>query len=201
MGITGTYTRPSVANGTQDQCNPNSFPVIFQTGHSFTPVAESDVPGNGTCSPDFIDTIQPLLEEPNLRLQTSCTLGGLQAQKGKVNMARLGAVSLDCELSIIVYGPEELLNNVGEFFQDLDMYLQDPKDCCWDVKYCNPHRLSSSDINSCPMTSSLGVKDADLDQTLFQIIPGESDVLEVLDAVQDMPEAPQPKLIIPPLKQ
>jgi hypothetical protein len=104
-------------------------------------------------------------------------------------------------VSIILYGPHGLTENVGEFFQDVDMYLQDPQGCDWDVTYCNPHRLSSLDMDSCPMTSELSRPGTELDPSLFQTIPSESDVLEVLDAHQDPPEAPQPELIRSSLKR
>lgn len=93
------------------------------------------------------------------------------------------------------------MDNVGEFFQEVEMYLQDPNGCDWDVRYCNPHRLSSLNINDCPMTSELGRPETELDHIMFQSIPGESDVLDVLDAHLDLPEAPQPALIRSLLKK
>jgi hypothetical protein len=104
-------------------------------------------------------------------------------------------------VSIILYGPQGLIENVGEFFQDVDMYLQDPQGCDWDVTYCNPHRLSSLNMNDFPMTFELSRPGTELDQSLFQTIPSESDVLDVLDAHQDLPEAPQPEPIRSLLKR
>ncbi len=47
------------------------------------------------------------------------------------------------------------------------------------------------------MTSELGRPGAKLHPAQFQNIPGESDILEILDDVQqDLPEASQPKLIL-----
>lgn len=175
--------------------------VTIESSHKFIPANISDASGCGKFSSDYIDIVQALLDEPSLRLQASCTVGSLQPQKATAKPVQLGPISHPCELSIIIYGPKELLDDVGEFFQDLEMYLQDPKDCEWDVKYCNPHRLSSLNINDCPMTSSLCGPGARLDQTLFQMIPGESDVLDVLDGSQDLPEADQPHLILPFLKK
>ncbi|KAG7294426.1 hypothetical protein NEMBOFW57_004497 [Staphylotrichum longicolle] len=45
------------------------------------------------------------------------------------------------------------------------------------------------------MTSELGRPGTELDHIMFQSIPGESDVLDILDAHLDLPEAPQPALI------
>lgn len=114
---------------------------------------------------------------------------------------RFGPVSLPCELSIVIYGLQGLVNNVGDFFQEVDMYLQDPIGCDLDVRYCNPHRLSSLNMNDCPMTSELGRPGVEPHQILFPNIPDEPDVLDVFDAYQDLPEAPQPALIRSLLKR
>jgi hypothetical protein len=51
------------------------------------------------------------------------------------------------------------------------------------------------------MTSDLSRPSTEVDQTLFQQIAGESDILEVFDVQQDLPEATQPELILPSLKK
>ncbi len=51
------------------------------------------------------------------------------------------------------------------------------------------------------MTSDLGRPGMENHETLFQSIPGESDVFEVLDVHQDLPEASQPTLILSSLKK
>jgi hypothetical protein len=175
--------------------------VTIHSSHGFGPADTSNVSGSGKFAADFIDVVQALLDESSLRLQARCTVCGPQPQKAQARAARFGPVSLPCEVSIILYGPHGLTENVGEFFQDVDMYLQDPQGCDWDVTYCNPHRLSSLDMDSCPMTSELSKPGRELDQCLFQAVPSESDVLEVLDAHQDLPETPQPELIRSLLKR
>lgn len=169
--------------------------MTIHSSQDFTPVNPHLVSGCGKFSSDFIDVVHALLDESSLRLQARCTVGGTQPLKAAARSARFGPVSLPCEVSIIIYGPQALMDNVGEFFQEVEMYLQDPNGCDWDVRYCNPHRLSSLNINDCPMTSELGRPGTELDQIMFQSIPGESDVLDVLDAHRDLPEAPQPALI------
>lgn len=85
-----------------------------------------------------------------------------------------------------------LSEELGTFFQDYDIYLQDPLDCDLDVRYCNPHRLSSVDLASCPMTSNLNsVKDV-LEAFDLQAAPRHSELLAILDAHEDLPEASQP---------
>ena len=199
VGFVATFTGLPAANSPHNASN--SFSVAIQSSHTFAPTNVVHISGCGRFSSDYIDIVQALLDESSLRLQASCTVGGPLSLKEREKATRFGPMSLPCEVSIIVYGPTHLMNNVGEFFQELDMYLQDPKHCDWDVRYCNPHRLSSLDIGSCPMTSDLGRQSPELDQALFQVIASESDVFDILDAHQNIPEAPQPMLILPTLKK
>jgi SWI/SNF-related matrix-associated actin-dependent regulator of chromatin subfamily A3 len=53
----------------------------------------------------------------------------------------LGLVSF----SVVLYGPETIAEDVGQFCQDCDVYLQDPHDCNRNVVYSNPHSLSPLD--------------------------------------------------------
>jgi len=193
MGFHGTYTRLP-GSGSMHQ-ESDAFAVTIHSSHEFTPVNSHLVSGRGKFSPDFIDVIQALLDVSDLRVQARCTVRGTQPLKAAARSARFGPVSLPCEVSIIIYGPRALMGNVGEFFQEVNMYLQDPDGCDSDVRYCNPHRLSSLNINDCPMTSELGRPGTELNQAMFQNIPGESDVLDVFNAHQDLPEAPQPAVI------
>lgn len=56
-------------------------------------------------------------------------------------------------LDAIVYGPFNLFEDVGDFAQHCDLYLQDPVGCACNVPYLNPHRLSNS--GAPPMTFDL----------------------------------------------
>ncbi len=202
-GFHGTYTTVPVdiCSGNREE-EPDSFAVTILSRHEFAPPLESPVSGCGKFHPDFFDIIQALLVETDLTLQTSCTVNRPQPQGLQLaKPARLGPVSFRCEVSITLCGPAGRIDEVGEFFQSLDMYLQDPKNCIWDVKYCNPHRLSSLNLSDCPMTSELGCPSTEVDQAHFQQIASESDILGVFDVQQDLPEAPQPELIVPLLKR
>ncbi|KAK4142686.1 ATP-dependent DNA helicase [Dichotomopilus funicola] len=191
VGFSGTYT----ADGNSMHEESDSFAVIIHSQREFTPANPQPVSGRGEFSSDSLAVVEALLNESSLRLQASCAVGGPLPLKAPARSRRFGPVSLACKVSIILYGPQDLMDSVGEFFQDVDIYLQDPIGCDMDVRYCNPHRLLSLDINDCPMTSELNRLGSELDSALFQNIPGESDVLDVLDAHQDLPEAPQPALI------
>jgi SWI/SNF-related matrix-associated actin-dependent regulator of chromatin subfamily A3 len=44
-----------------------------------------------------------------------------------------------------LYGPMEIFDDVGDFLQDNDQYLQDPKGCGRNVQYRNPHMMAGLD--------------------------------------------------------
>jgi hypothetical protein len=96
---------------------------------------------------------------------------------------------------MIIYGPLSLTEEIGEFFQSYDIYLQDPYHCDWDVRYCNPHRLSSADLMSLPMTSEINSTMTVLGTTTSEILPERSELLAILNTSEELPEAPQPEAI------
>ena len=115
----------------------------------------------------------------------------VESEKG----ARRFRCSLPCSLLIIVYGPSSLSDDLGEFFQSYDIYLQDPRGCELDVRYCNPHRLSSMDLPSCPLTSELTLQGTSLAAFNLEEAPQHPDLLAILNSQEDLPEAPQPDAI------
>jgi len=109
-------------------------------------------------------------------------------------MHHLEQTPVACSLFFIIYGPVELAEDVGNFFQTYRIYLQDPRGCIYDTKYINPHRLSSMDHTSCPMTSSLEVSDP-LAGCAVQDVAQRPDLLEMLDSSKELAEAPQPDAV------
>lgn len=163
-------------------------------------IANTPSHGRGKFDSEYVEIVRALLNEGELRIQAMCSLRDHHLEK-LAKKQRYGLISVPCTVSVIIYGPERLINEVGEFFQDVEMYLQDPKGCDMNTKYCNPHRLSSLHINDCPMTFELNRPGADNDLGFFQMLKEESDMLDIFDAHQNLPEAPQPDLIIPSLKR
>jgi hypothetical protein len=152
----------------------------------------------GKFAAEFVDMIQELMNEQDLRLQLICTTeSGHQSTK----RSRYGSVSVPCSLSLILYGPPDLGEDVGNFFQELELYLQDPKGCDLNAKYFNPHRLSSMKLGECPMTFSLHLPSTHLDQTVFQKICSDTDISDIFNAQQNLAEAPQPDVIQSQLKR
>ncbi|OHW90951.1 alpha-mannosyltransferase [Colletotrichum incanum] len=104
-----------------------------------------------------------------------------------------------CNLNITVYGPAEDCEEIGNWFQEYNVYLQDPLMCHLDARYCNPHKLSSNDVGSCPMVSEIVLRVSE--QINFQDITEPIDMLDMLNSRCDLEEAKQPTVITAELKR
>jgi SWI/SNF-related matrix-associated actin-dependent regulator of chromatin subfamily A3 len=75
-------------------------------------------------------------------------------------LAGKGAVLSDRRLSVILYGSNNMATHVGEWLDDMKMYLQIPGGCDRDVPYMNPHCLASyqeSTVYTSELPSDLSV--------------------------------------------
>jgi SWI/SNF-related matrix-associated actin-dependent regulator of chromatin subfamily A3 len=139
--------------------------------------------------------IQGLLDEQALNLFVSCTLhDDTPARRG----TRV-PLQVPCTLDVTVYGPLDIFEEIGTWFQEYEVYLQDPLTCHLDVKYCNPQRLSSGDIDTCPMVSQVVSQTNKLPQ--LQDVPERPDLLGVLSGHSDLEETTQPGVIRAELKR
>jgi hypothetical protein len=139
--------------------------------------------------------IQGLLDDTTLTLYGSCTYDSEPTDPRSV---RIGVQS-SCTLELTIYGPFELFEQIGAWFEDYDIYLQDPRVCHWDVKYCNPHRLSSNDFTNCPLVSEVVSRRSGLIH--LQDVIERPDLLDLISGQDDLEEAPQPALIKATLKR
>lgn len=139
--------------------------------------------------------VQGLLDDKTLALFTSCTITDPRMTK----KGSKSSILLDSTLEITVYGPLELFEEIGSWFDEYGVYLQDPRECHLDVRYCNPQRLSSDDIASCP--SVLEAVDKTSRSISLQDIPERPELLDVLSSHVDIPETPQPSVILGNLKR
>ncbi|OCL01572.1 hypothetical protein AOQ84DRAFT_401724 [Glonium stellatum] len=94
-----------------------------------------------------------------------------------------------CSLSIIIYGSEDLFEDVGRFFQDWGLFLRDPRNCDRNVRYRNPHRLSARYSEECPMT--LDTNDS-LHTDQVDDLRSPEGLLEILNTEEELIEANQP---------
>ncbi|RYP56346.1 hypothetical protein DL769_009930 [Monosporascus sp. CRB-8-3] len=87
--------------------------------------------------------------------------------------------------SAILYGPENLSDDVGDFLDKCNYCLQDPFACERNVPYKNPHCLSHL-FDGCPMTFEL----QDLGNYSSELSMAES--LTALKTTEDLPELQPP---------
>jgi len=195
LGISGECQLPSRSN---QQPDSSSHPVRLDTASKFS--SRSDTQFTGIISnQQHTELMQALLDETSLTVQVTCNFrdGNLEPPK----IRRYLPCTRPCSLLFIIYGPVCLCDDVGSFFQDHDIYLQDPRGCELEVRYCNPHRLSSMDLASCPMTSKLELQEVTFGAFNLVEAPRQADLLDVLDSREDLREAPQPDAIQTTLKR
>jgi hypothetical protein len=136
--------------------------------------------------------IQGLREEESLELHVYCKFDS-QSLTRKLDR-KLSQVS--CLLSLTLYGNFELFDEIGSWFDEYEIYLQDPLICHRDVRYCNPQRLSSASLwswDSCLLVSqvvaqtSKGVRLEDMTE--------RPELLDILSSHAELEETPQPAVI------
>lgn len=102
-------------------------------------------------------------------------------------------------MEVTIYGPSDLFKEIGSWFEEYQVYLQDPQQCHLQVKYYNPHRLSSDDIMTCPLVSKVVAKGSRVLQLVA--MPQQDDLLDMLSSRGDLKEAQQPSVIKRELKK
>ncbi|KAK2060825.1 hypothetical protein LY76DRAFT_568195 [Colletotrichum caudatum] len=139
--------------------------------------------------------IQEMLDDDTLRLYVMCDAGEFPDTRGSVQKFQ----QLSCNLSITVYGPADDFDEMGNWLQAYNVYLQDPLMCHLNTRYCNPHKLSFNSVECCIMVSEIvshGSKHIDL-----QDITEPVDMLDMLNSRCDLEEAKQPVVITAELKR
>jgi len=194
LDISGECNLPP---GIRQHISSSSHPVRLDKASKFSSSSDTDL--SGSVSNQHTQLIQALLDEESLQLQVTCVIGDEKVENRK--MRRFVPCVVPCSLFIIIYGPAYLCEELGDFFQDYDIYLQDPQGCDLDVRYCNPHRLSSIDLTSCLMTSELGLQGTPLGAFNLEEAPQQPELLAILNSQGDLPEAPQPDAIQTPLER
>ncbi|KAI0871044.1 hypothetical protein GGS24DRAFT_510180 [Hypoxylon argillaceum] len=139
--------------------------------------------------------IYGLLQEDTLELFVSCST---YEKLTTLKQAR-GSRVLPCTLEVTIYGPIELLEEIGDWFQEQDIYLQDPRSCHLDVKYCNPHKLSTGNLEACPLLSEVTAMKTP--SVGMQMISSRPSFLDVLKSRDNLYEAHQPTAIRSTLKR
>ncbi|EWZ94181.1 hypothetical protein FOWG_04548 [Fusarium oxysporum f. sp. lycopersici MN25] len=171
---------------------PSSFVVYLDSASRFRTGTYKTV--KGRIQPDHCSVIESLLEEESLNLHIICLLDQHHVSKKKRRLYPI----LPCSLNITVYGPFGLFEDIGNWFQDYDIFLQDPDICHMETKYCNPQRMSFNDFSLCPMVSEVISKSFIMTP---KELPEPSDFMDILSSHVDLEETPQPSAIRAVLKR
>ncbi|EHK42608.1 hypothetical protein TRIATDRAFT_224421 [Trichoderma atroviride IMI 206040] len=180
-GISGRCERPN----SSEKLSP--FSVTLNSSENFSAVGDPRL--KGRIFSEHGQMVQGLLDESTLTLHVSCIPNDDISKKKSGQISAL----FPCDLEVTVYGDSDLFEQIGVWLQAYGVYLQDPRACHQDVKYCNPHRLSSDDFESCPLLSQ-AISHA-LKVSSFQGITEGPDLLDILSSNVELEETPQPASI------
>ena len=113
---------------------------------------------------------------------------------------RRNAEYLPCKLDIAIYAPFAMIQEFKEWSEENEVYLQDPKICLKDAKYCNPQRLSLHATE--PLMVSQVVSRAREHWVRLRDITEDDDFLDkYLGSGLDLEETDQPSAIKTQLKR
>ena len=144
----------------------------------------------GRLSDAAADVLDQLTRGIDIELQLYCRLDDpkpvLTASKASSRPPAACVV-----LFAIIYGPASAFDAVGDFTQDCCFYLQDPKNCDRNVRYLNPHKLSSEDEDI--------VMSIDTDIQTLETFVTAPDLLADLECGEDLIESETPSALKTPL--
>ncbi|KAF4465808.1 alpha-16-mannosyltransferase subunit [Fusarium albosuccineum] len=171
--------------------NVQNYPVRFRDNETFIGTTYSEF--RGRVASEFVYLITTLLGEPALELEANVSVSDeTSGSFSKNKSSRMAGYSIPCTLEIIIYGPIELFDDIGSFFEDHDLYLHDPTNCQRNVPYCNPHWFTLH--SSVPrFTSQLALEV--VQPVAVEDIDTRPDLLDILNSKDDLAEAEQPQAI------
>ena len=93
---------------------------------------------HGHISPEHSFLLSDILDS-GITLRASCHFEGNSCCRQEAPEKRR---LLHCRLDIAIYAPNSILQEIKEWSEHNEVYLQDPAFCFQDGRYCNPQRLS-----------------------------------------------------------
>ena len=132
------------------------------------------------------DILHKLAEQPGIVLQQR--VGGEQQIQTRHVCKRTKTKRPTLTLSVIVYGPFEYLDAVGDFLENCELHLHDPVGCDRNVRYRNPQSLWALQEDDVRMTQDIAWE---VPQE-FGSFRNPSDLLADLEYKDFLPEAAQP---------
>ncbi|KAL7936951.1 SNF2 family N-terminal domain-containing protein [Trichoderma chlorosporum] len=168
------------------------FPVHLDDPRTFHCVSDATI--KGQIDPGFAYITDALLDEEDLELEITCSVEAIQPSKVKI----VTPLSSSCRLKVTLFGPSCLFEEVGSFFEDHKLYLQDPVDCSRNALYRNPHKLSA-DSGTSLWTSDL-VKEHE-NYAMIENMQPRPELIDVLNSQEDLVETNQPGSIRSKMKR
>lgn len=161
-----------------------STPIPVLLKGSGTLCRESDSSLIATLQGPALKALQVLQNENDLDLQLLCwPSSSPKATKGRDRKLQK-AFKPSAYLSVIIYGSLDLFDDVGEFLQKCEMYLQDPPLSQRSFPYRNPHRLFGPEDES-PSKDQQELEQSSLD---MEIVKGFADPFAGLEYEKYLPE-------------
>lgn len=168
------------------------FSVCLDDSQRFQYIEDPSI--KGQIDSEFTYITAALFDEEELELQVNCYIDATHSSK-----SRLAApTSTLCHLSIIVFGPSHLFDDVGSFFEDHNLYLRDPVNCARNALYRNPHRLSMT-AGSTVWTSDLEKEHANA--VVLETTQTRPELIDILNSQEDLVETEQPGSIMSVMKR
>ncbi|KAK8090377.1 hypothetical protein PG997_005338, partial [Apiospora hydei] len=192
------YGMVSALSGTYERRTTKEIPpevlVNIESAGRFVSVDHEQL--QGRLHTDHGQMMQGLLDDPALKLFATCIPSKAEQN---VRSGFKSSVIMPCTLDVVVYGPSDMSEDIGSWFEDYDIYLQDPRICHLDTKYLNPHRLSSTDPSCCRFLSEVVSKSI----AVLQLSDAHKrpDLLSTISCNIDLEETRQPAVISSLLKR
>lgn len=174
---------------------PKDFAVRIVSSDTFDPI-DMQLNMKGRIHTEHGQMIQSLLDEADLELYAvyNADENNVSTRQDRVFQERSGS------LKITIYGPFDLLDEIGSYFQEYGVYLQDPMNADKPhARYCNPHRLSVDYFQSSVLVSDIISIRSNIGE--IEEIADRPDFLDVLSTRADLAESPQPTAIRTELKR
>ncbi|KAJ6785626.1 hypothetical protein PWT90_00499 [Aphanocladium album] len=154
--------------------------ILSPSRFTITGAAEA----HGHIAADHSFLLQDMLDS-GIKLRVRCSFE---------NGAREHRKLLSCRLEIVIYAPFSMPQEIKEWSEHNEVYLQDPTFCFQDAKYCNPQRLSLH--FDTPRLVSEILPDATGHLMRLRSITDDDDFLDkYLASKVALPETPQPSAI------
>lgn len=114
----------------------SAIEVTLSSSETFVVISDPQIQGHITSDHSFL--LQDILDS-GVELHVTCSFETNNSAKSAASR-KVGLSP--CKLDIAIYAPFAMLQELKEWSEHNEVYLQDPKFCVKDAKYCNPQRLS-----------------------------------------------------------